>query len=147
MSGTREYLLESQSAARDQEEALYPQVVEEPVPAGGAYRIKDHIAHLTAWRRRAVDVLRRTGGERPSIDDWNAEIYAQTKDQPVDQVVTEARESWAELIATVEGMTEEQLHEPHPFNPDIEIWVVVYANGDRHFEEHAGYIAELARPA
>jgi uncharacterized protein DUF1706 len=143
MGGTREALIEAEQAARDKEAELYALVTDEPPSADGAYRVKDHIAHLTAWRRRAVEVLRRTGGQRPSIDDWNAEIYAATKDSPAEQVVREAGESWAELLSTVEGMTEEQLHQPHPFNPDLEVWVVVHANGDRHFEEHAGYIAEL----
>lgn len=143
MSGTRETLLEQQHAAREREAEIYPSVVDEPVSADGAYRVQDHLAHLAAWRRRAVEVLRRTGGQRPSIDDWNAEIYEQTKDEPVEQVVREAGESWDELIATVIAMTEEQLHEPHPFNPNLEVWVVVFANGSKHFEEHSEYIAEL----
>ena len=145
MSGTREALLEAERGARDQEAGLYPLVTDEPERPDGGYRVKDHIAHLTAWRLRAVDVLRRTGGQRPSIDDWNAEIYARSKDQPAEQVVREARDSWSELLSTIEGMTEEQLHEQHPFNPQLEVWVAVHANGHSHFEEHAGYIAELRR--
>lgn len=146
MSGTREALLEAERGARDQEAELYPLVTDEPERPDRAYRVKDHIAHLTAWRLRAVDVLRRTGGRRPGIDEWNAEIYERSKDLPAEQVVREARDSWSELLSTIEGMTEEQLHERHPFNPELEVWVAVYANGHNHFEEHAGYIAEL-RPA
>jgi len=142
--GTREALLEAEAAARDMEAELYQLATDEPVPEDGHYRVKDHLAHMTAWRLRAVDVLRRTGGERPNIDTWNAAVYERTKDQPVDQVVREARDSWSALIGTVEAMTEEQLHEIHPYNPELEVWVVVHANGDRHFEEHAEYIAELA---
>jgi DinB family protein len=143
MSATRQALIEAEQGARDQEAELYPLVTDEPPSSDGSYRVKDHIAHLTAWRRRAVEVLRRTGGKRASIDKWNAEVYERTKDQPAEQVIREARDSWAELLSTIEGMTEEQLHEKHPFNPELEVWVVVYANGDHHFEEHAGYIAEL----
>ena len=143
MTGVRDALLATQREARDREAALYADAHDEPIPADGRYRVQDHLAHLAAWRRRAVEVLRRTGGERPSVDDWNAEVYERTKDQPVDQVLGDASDSWAELIATIEAMTEEQLHEPHPFNAEFEVWFVVVANGDRHFDEHAGYIAAL----
>lgn len=143
MTGVRDALLATQREARDREAALYADVHDEPLPADGHYRVQDHLAHLAAWRRRAVEVLRRTGGERPSVDEWNAEIYDRTKEQPVEGVLRDARDSWDELIATIEAMTEEQLHEPHPFNPDFEVWFVVFANGNRHFDEHAGYIAAL----
>jgi DinB family protein len=140
---TREALLDGQTAARESEAALYAAVVDEPVPPDGAYRVKDHIAHLAAWRRRAADVLRGAGEGIQDVDAWNARVYERTRDLPAEQVVREARDSWTELITAVEDLSEEELHGPHPFNPDLELWVVVYANGDKHFDEHAGYIAEL----
>jgi hypothetical protein len=143
MTGTRDALLAAQRGARDREAELYAVVTDEPVPADGRYRVKDHIAHLAAWRRRAAGVLRGQGEQVADIDAWNARVHESTQAQPAAQVVEEARASWADLISAVEAMTEEELHRPHPFNPDLELWVVVFANGDKHFEEHAGYIAEL----
>jgi hypothetical protein len=140
---TRESLLEQQRAAREAEAALYAAVADEPVPADGGYRVKDHIAHVAAWRRRAADVLRGAGEGITDVDGWNARAYERTRDLPADEVVREARDSWSDLIGEIEKLTEEQLHGPHPFNPDLELWVVVFANGSKHFEEHAGYIAEL----
>ncbi len=141
--GTREALLDEQRAGRESEAGLYPAVDDEPVPPDGGWRVKDHVAHVTAWRRRATDVLRGAGEGITDIDAWNARVYERTRDLPAEKVVREARDSWTDLIAAVEALTEEQLHGPHPFNPDLELWVVVYANGAKHLEEHAGYVAEL----
>lgn len=141
--GTREELLQRQRDAQSKEAKLYPLVSDEPVPEAGTYRVKDHIAHVAAWRRRAARVLRGTGEPVTDVDAWNAQAYERSRGLPDEEVVREARESWDELIGAVESLTEAELHGPHPFNPDLELWVVVFANGDKHFEEHAGYIASL----
>ena len=142
MSTTREALLEQQYAARERESEIYPSVDDEPVPPDGAWRVQDHLAHVAAWRRRAADVLRGAGEGITDVDAWNARVYERTRDLGAEKVIREARDSWTDLISAVEELTEEQLHGPHPFNPDLELWVVVFANGDKHFDEHAGYIAE-----
>ena len=145
MTTTKQALLERQKEAQAQEAELYGGVVEEPVPEDGTWRVKDHVAHLAAWRRRAVEVINRAGARVDNVDDWNAKAYERTRDLPPEEIVREARDSWSELIGAVETLSDEQLHEPHPYNPDLELWVVVFANGDKHFEEHAGYIAELQK--
>src|SRR5216684_3302185 len=99
----RERLLATIAAAREREHELLAMCDDSPPPEPGVWTVKDHLAHLAAWRIYAARVLdaARTGGEAPQREDdletTNARIYTTNKDKSAEDVKSEARSSYAEL--------------------------------------------------
>lgn len=128
----KEKLLRAVDDGRERERELEAMVVDEPANADGSWNAKDHLAHLSWWRRRSVQTLHavRTGSELPppiSDDDavTNAAIYAEVKDRPAADVKADARESWSALRKAVEESSEDDLAKQHPRFPDSQVWEAV----------------------
>ena len=99
----------------------------QPGPDGG-WSVKDHLAHLTAWRRMVLGYLdgkpQAEGlGIDPAIsrdgseEDINAALEAQHKAKPLAQVVAEFRQVYDALIARLEQFTEADWQTPYPLHP------------------------------
>ena len=95
-----------------------------PSPDGG-WSVKDHLAHLTAWRRMVLGYLdgkpQAVGlGLDPAIpangteEDINAALDAKHKDLPLAQVIAEFRQVYDALIARLETFSEADWHAPYP---------------------------------
>lgn len=117
---------------RAHERELVALVVEEPANADGTWTAKDHLAHLSWWRRRSARTLEavRTGGEMPpAVDEddnvTNAQIYAETKDRSAADVKAEAESSWTAVRNVVEASAEDDLAKLHPERKDTPIWELV----------------------
>lgn len=93
-----------------------------------AWSVKDILSHLTDWEQRVlawVQVGRR--GEVPALPDenynWrelpalNQEIYETYRDHRLDTVLEDFDTSFAEMMALLDGMTEEEL-----FSPKVYAW-------------------------
>ena len=113
--------------------------------ASGEWSVKDIIAHVTWYEREMVGVLRThtlAGSDlwELSPDQRNAALFAQLRDRPVADVLTEARQTFAELVALVEGLAEEDLHDAtryHAMPPDWIPWELLAGNSFAHYPEHA----------
>ncbi|HET7339450.1 MAG TPA: hypothetical protein VFK22_07875 [Candidatus Dormibacteraeota bacterium] len=128
----KEKLLRAVDEGRERERELEALVVDEPADPEGRWNAKDHLAHLSWWRRRSAKNLDavRTGGELPpplADDDavTNANIYAEVKDLPAAKVKAEAHESWAALRKAVEESSETDLVKQHPSYPESQLWETV----------------------
>jgi tetratricopeptide (TPR) repeat protein len=140
--GTRERLLATIVAAREREHELLTLCDDAPAPEPGLWTVKDHLAHLTAWRTYAAQMLDavRTGAALPpaadSEDERNAEIYAANLDKSADEIKSAARFSYDDLQAAVAASSEEGLATPHPRYPNAALWQVVPGNCHYHLGQH-----------
>ena len=138
-------LIASIEMARDREVEL---IAEAGEPRGAdplVWTAKDNLAHLTAWRFRAAEMLTaaRTGTPpSPGFDDetvTNRGIFEINKDRPVSEIVERAKQSYAELIAAIDACSNEDLLRPHPLRPERVVWELIPGNGHGHLAEHLAY--------
>jgi hypothetical protein len=130
-------------------------------PQGWA--VKDHLTHLAAWERSMVflfegrprheglgvdEQVYREGGD----DGINAAIQARDNDLTAAEARSQLRDVHAQLMQIVEPMSDEDLMKPYshflPGEPGRDdsspIFFRVHGNTAGHFEEHLGWIKELA---
>src|ERR1700736_937328 len=135
-------LLATLTASREREHELLAMCDDSPPKEAGLWTVKDHLAHLSAWRTYAARVLdaARTGGRPPDIaddeDEENARTYEANKDKPADEVKADARASYDALEAAIAACSEEDLVKPHPRAPRAPLWQVVPGNGHYHLGQH-----------
>ena len=139
MVGLKRRLLTTLAASREREHELLAMCDDSPPPEPGLWTVKDHLAHLTAWRMYAGQVLdsARTGAAKPDMEDdvdvANARIYAANREKSADEVMSEARSSYDTLEAAVAGCSDEELASPRGSSA---LWQVVPGNGHYHLGEH-----------
>lgn len=131
-----------EAAAR--EEPLYHRL-DEAVPAAAGWTVKDHVAHLAAWRREAIELLGavrkgESGRDFSDLDAHNAELYERHRDWPADRVRAEAAASYADFLQTVEDCPAEMLAGARP-GSEGRIWAWVLGNGHEHVAEHLTMLA------
>lgn len=119
-----------------------------PVLEGG-WSVKDTLAHLSVWHRRALDVLDpleparvpgipASGIEAKDIDQFNARFYAAHQDVPLDELLAVFRESYQQLLLVVKRMSEADLMSP--LRDETRFWQVVAGNTYEHYPEHLSAI-------
>ncbi len=92
----RQLLLDTIGSAREREHEFLALFDDKPPPEPGLWTVKDHLAHLTAWRTNVEQLLDsvRTGTEAPKMDEdvqaSNARVYSATKDLTADVVKSNA---------------------------------------------------------
>ncbi len=83
--GLRQFLLDTIGSAREREHEFLALCDDSPPPEPGMWTVKDHLAHLTAWRTNVAQLLDsvRTGTEAPKMDEdvqaSNARVYAASR--------------------------------------------------------------------
>ncbi len=166
MPRTKAELLERMAAARAAIEAAIAEKGEAVLTRPGAdgWSAKDHLAHLSAWqwsliallegrnRPAALGVEDVTQKEESGFEEINALLHERTKDQPLDRVLAEFRQSRQDLLAVLDRLSDEDLSKPYshyqpndpPYNPDSVVgWIVGNTYG--HEEEHLEWFAGLLR--
>lgn len=135
-----------------------------PRDAAG-WAIKDHLAHLAAWERSIVYLLRGQprhealgideatyrAGLAGDVERDNAAIYERTKDLPPAAVLETLRDVHRQLLDALAGLTDADLGKTYsqylPDEPgeDSEAPIADYIAGDtyEHFDEHHAWIAAL----
>jgi hypothetical protein len=124
----------------------------------GDWSIKDVLAHITAWQHRLLVWLHAaTQNEEPAIsgldsdeamDRLNEQFYKENKSRPLDDVLTDFRTTYMQIVDEVQVLNEEDLTDPHRFtwmkgNP---LWYIIAGNTYEHYQQHRGPIQEwLAR--
>ena len=136
-------LLQSLVASQDREVEL-ERLCDDLRPDPVRWTAKDHLAHLSHWRRYAAQVLTavRTGTPAPKVDDedgLNAEVQAANRDRPAERVKEDARSSYTELARAVDDCSDEDLLKPRPGRETDSAWEVVPGNGHQHLGEHLGF--------
>lgn len=133
-------------AGRAKEESdLVPYANDSRPDEPGNWTAKDQLAHLTGWRRIAADEMEavRTGGPPPNasndLDVENTKIYERTHRQAAMLIREAARMSWDQLVAAMEGCSEEDWAKPRIRQPAQPLWRVISNNAYFHLTEHLGY--------
>jgi uncharacterized damage-inducible protein DinB len=162
---TKAELLARMAAARARIEAAIGGKSEAALTRPGAdgWSAKDHLAHLSAWQRSLIALLEGrsrpaalgvedvTQEEESGFEEINARLHARTKDQPLDEVLAEFRQSRQDLLAVLDRLTDEDLFKPYshyqpndpPYNPDPAIgWIVgnTYGHEIEHLEWFEGLL-------
>jgi hypothetical protein len=142
---TKNQLLDELQQEHAQFEALLaaigPAQMTQPDVAGG-WSIKDIVAHLTNWQRRTVARFRaaRSGdpvtpppwpAELQTDDDINAWIYAANRDRPLDEVLSDARTTFQQLVDALSAFDEAELRDSSRFG-----WLEGYQFRGRSFFDH-----------
>jgi hypothetical protein len=111
----------------------------------GGWSVKDTLAHLSVWHRRALDIIDPlepprvpgipAGGiEDTQINEFNTQFYAQHKDQPLAEALAAFRESYRQLLASTQRLTKPDLMKL--LAGETYIWQVIAANTYWHYPEH-----------
>ena len=113
------------------------------------WSIKDLMAHITAWEKLAQDrVNSAITGEPFSfrliegedfVDRFNANIYVENCDKPLDVIEDEFQQSIQDFLKQIGDIEEEFLQKPLPFDwaKDLSAQVLISANTHWHYLEHA----------
>lgn len=144
--------------------AQYPEdVLTGPTDAAG-WTIRDHLAHLTAWKASVLGIIRdgrpqnetmgvdRALWEADDIDAINEQIRARTEDDSLAQVLEAQRATHRDLLAALATVSIEHLR--HPWTDgagDVSdaptILQKIIGNTVEHYPEHAEWIAAIADSA
>ena len=110
----------------------------------GEWSIKDLIAHITWSENEMVGMLKErtlVGSELWDLsqDERNQVVYLQNKERPFDEVLSEARQIYTQLLQQLEGLQDAELHEPACFRgmpSDWQPWRIIAGNTYLHYQEH-----------
>ena len=126
----------------------------------GEWSVKDVLAHLAAWQRRILGGLHDPesvgSSEETDADEslsgeertnrLNERFYQENKTRPLTGVLADFRDSYQEMVETVQAMPEEVLFNQNAFSwtRGTPIWEFVAGNTYDHYQEHIEPIRALA---
>jgi len=139
----RQLLLDTIGSAREREHEFLALFDDKPPPEPGLWTVKDHLAHLTAWRTNVEQLLDsvRTGTEAPKMDEdvqaSNARVYSATKDLTANAVKSNALAAFDRLEAAIATCSDEDLLKPHPRprSAGVTLWQTIPGHV-HHLAEH-----------
>jgi L-alanine-DL-glutamate epimerase-like enolase superfamily enzyme len=129
---------------------------------GAGWTVKDHLAHLIPWAQGMAALLKHQprwaamglGEHSPTklgIDETNARLHRQRADQPLHAILIELAATHQQMLATLAGLTDAELHQTYsyyqPQEPGRESgapiinWVA--GNTAEHYREHLAWLKEL----
>lgn len=115
----------------------------------GGRSVKDVLAHVSAWEKICMALIRnRTpidppaqGETGPSTDVINDRIYEGSRDKPLDEVVAEAQRSYADIVALVESLSDDELSAVQGGGEEgPRVGELIGGNGNGHYREHTAQI-------
>ncbi|MBN1283930.1 MAG: ClbS/DfsB family four-helix bundle protein [Anaerolineae bacterium] len=124
----------------------------EPGACGARWSAKDVLAHITTWEQECiewVEAIRR--GEdialpaEAEVEGINDDFYEQSKDHTLDDVRAAFNRSYAQMIALIESLSDEELFSAKTFGRGAEqlpLLLLVLCNTRDHYYEHAVAIRE-----
>jgi hypothetical protein len=161
-------LLERMRAGREEWDALITQVPDsartEPALAGG-WSVKDLIAHVAAYENwTAAQIRAANEGRAPTdkelygteemppdpevwdIDRQNALINAQYKETPLAEVMTFSRQAFADLMAAVEAVSDEDFTrtDAQTWTGDMTLLEIIPGQCYAHYEQHAEELRSIS---
>jgi hypothetical protein len=113
----------------------------------GAWSVKQLVAHLTWFEQQVVEgaqqVLSTGTYVRPdhaglSLDERNDRIATESQARPLDEVLAEADQVFAQLLALISASPQDILNDPHRLGlpEDMVPWMAVANNSYAHYREH-----------
>jgi hypothetical protein len=151
---TRDELVRLVREGRAQLEADVARFAEAEMLAAepGQWSIKDTLAHIAAWDRRACLVFEAASrGEAPAdristdadVDRFNAATYERNRDLPLGAMLAEFQAAFAESMAWVDRLSDDLLLDPArvPWNDGNSLAWIMAANTYWHYPEHADRLA------
>ena len=127
--------------------------------AAGGWTVKDHLAHLHAWERKLLAVLRgqpayvglamdATTYTAANLDAINALLDARYKSWSFTDLWTAAQQTHTDLIAALDTLQDSDLHGPYPSDDPSDptprhLVQGIVDNTYGHYAEHCGWIQEL----
>ena len=121
-----------------------------PGPEGWSF--KDHLTHLTAWRRMVLGYLQGQPNyvglgldkavTEAGEEAINAAIQARDKDMPWPQALAEFRQVYDELVDQLSTYRESDWQQPYPITPPTGRPRVENIEGNTcaHDDEHLGWV-------
>ncbi len=117
--------------------------------ADGGWSVKDTLCHLSAWEKYLLERLgyALTGQKptTPAMFNWddvhrfNAQVYAQNKDRPLNSVIIEFRSLYRGVMTVLESMDDEQLRMAYSYDfpeDNLTLLRLIRANTCVHYREH-----------
>jgi len=166
--GSKTELLERMRVGREEWDALLAQIPDstrtEPALAGGWF-VKDLIAHVAAFEKwTAAQIRAANEGRTPTdkelygveavtvdpegwdLDRENAKIYARYKETPLAEVMTFSNQAFADLVAAVQGVAEEDFVRPgaQTWSGDTTLLEVIPGQCYAHYEQHADELRSIS---
>ncbi len=140
--------LEATVAKLDEERLTRPGTV-------GEWSAKDTLAHIAAWERHLIALLRASRGEAEwpepihgseDVDRFNARVRAEARDLPLAEVRAEFAEAHEAALREVASLDEGALLEPGRFArlEGAPLWRNVEADTYGHYREHLPALRALA---
>jgi hypothetical protein len=133
---TKAGLLETLHTERGRWEALLTEVGEarmtEEILASW-WTVKDVIVHVMWYERQTAEALQPDTPQHPgrewlwelTADKRSAVLYTEVRDRPLAEIRADAHQVFAQLVATVEALSEEEVQDPHSFPnmpPGWQVW-------------------------
>lgn len=147
-------LLEAIHATReewdDQLAEVDPSRYEQP-GVSGRWTLKDVIAHISWYEREIAHMLRIHSYAEGSewwllpLDEQNARIYELNRNRTLEDVLAESRASYAELLAAIDTILDEDLNDPERFEyhpPGTLPWQIIAQNSYEHYQHHTRDLRE-----
>lgn len=111
------------------------------------WSIKDIIAHVMWYEQQTAEALQPDTPQHPgrewlwelTADKRNAVLYTEARARPLAEIRADAHEVFAQLVATVEALSEEEVRDPHSFPnmpPGWQIWHFIARHSYEHYREH-----------
>lgn len=110
----------------------------------GGWSLKDVISHVTWHEREMIGVIEAEAlvgsvwWELP-MDERNALIYEELKDQPLEEVLENAKQVYERFLKVLEALPEKALNDPTQFKDMPGEWVpwqVIAGNSFEHYRHH-----------
>lgn len=146
-----ELLAQCNEAQQQMEETIAPLTPDQmnAPNVNGDWSIKDELAHLTFWNQNLLIRLRAaTTGETPDpaqfaqsdaeIDEWNARVFTENKDRPLEDVLTDFRDTYTQVTDALTPLSDADLFDPKRFawTKGTPLWQWVVGNITDHYPEH-----------
>ena len=126
-------------------------------PDAGGWSPKDNLAHLTEWMRSLMGyhIDRRPAHEVMNVSEevtkgWDMEIinpvlFERNRNRPLQDVLAELKNIYAELVNKLESLTYEELLKPRHADDPEKRPVLMWVLGDTtdHFAEHRATIEKM----
>lgn len=136
----RAALLDTIQTAYDRLDATLANLSDEQMARTGSggdeWTVKDALAHLTWWEHYTLRRLSGTprliqdGDDGATIlDDMNQRVYEENRHKSLPVVLTEFREAFRQIRATVEALPDDRL-------ADENIQALIAGNTYEHYDEH-----------
>jgi hypothetical protein len=126
------------------------ETMDTPVKAG-EWSVKDILAHLTWYERQMIGVV----GQRALVgsdlwnlplDERNYAIYVQLKEKTTAEVLTESVAVHAQLMALLQGLSDDELNQPPLFKDMPPHWIpgdLIASNTYEHYRAHLRSIQDF----